>query len=1524
MNEILLSIVYTVAFLIQIIPAIYALIADRRAAANVAVALLFTVFAINSLANSALVGIFSLDKAMPWIVVLVSTTFMIGPAVYLAAVATLRPAWLRHRWLYYPVYLLLLFPALLVLADVIGISGMIGRGPFVFIPPSPETYIGGAPALGQVTAGRLGEILRTVQTVFPALALICPMIVVGIVDRRADPETSRLAWVLGAATLVAGASQVFLSASLPLSLTTIIANSAYILAFTYGAFSQPARSWSLDAVRRSLGNWPVFAKLILVLITVFIPSILVITSVSGSIVRRSMTAQIGTSFNALARLEARGIADALRTQVEELTALSRSPVLLSTLNQRNQQTSDLDEAALRAWLDGEELEWVLSDLTMAEQIPADFTSSLSILTDFQRRSRGYTFLQLTDRNGGLISATATPAHFDFSNAGWWRSAHAGGTGAVHVSVPLRDPATASRYVQIAMPIFANDGTTVVGVLMGHFSLDDLIASLAAAQVGIAGRTHLFSPNGVLITISPQPAPAPGLDAADQQIALDWGDLLASPTPWRILAYDRVSSIVSWTTVGDALPDSPVETIQWRITIYQPISEALAGITAAQEASFVTALLTAVVAMAFSWLFAGFITQPISSLTAVAERVLDGDLDVRAEVTGSDEVGVLASTFNTMTGRLRDLVANLESQVRARTADLESQTRKLQAASQVGQGVISILDPDELMRTSVDVIRERFGLYYVGMFLNDEEGEWAVLQAGTGQAGRQLLSRGHRIRVGEGMVGWSIRNGRARAASETAADIVRLTNPELPDTRSEAAIPLRARGQTIGALTIQSTRTDEFDPTTVGILQSLADQLGIAIDNANLLKQNQAALQESRQALETVRRTYQQVTREAWNETILQQRWDLVATPEGVSAMNGPAEAPSSADGTIPLDVPIKVRDITVGTIRLRKPAESGEWTAAEKGYLAAYVNQLGSALDSARLFREIQERSVQLQTSSEVGQAANAVLQLDVLLPMAVDLIGERFHLYYTGIFLVEKDEAGDEWAVLRAGSGEAGRVQIEAGHRLQVGGQSMIGQAVAAREPRIAMDVGREAVRFENPLLPDTRTEMALPLIAGGEAIGAITIQSDRQAAFSADEITVFQTMANQLGTAIQNARLFEQSRIATETAQEQRRIADSLLKAAGRFTRTPEREDILRIIVEEIDEQIRPDQINVFEWLPDRSVFGLFHRHTPGDPEDDYAVGDLVTPEERPDLWQVFSEIRSDYNPERREDGFVHERYAAPLLQANESIGVVETFHTARDAHIRPEDQAVINGVLQQAAVAFRSAAAFRDTQEALARTEALYRVGQASIGMGSLPELLESVVETIAETLPAERVSITAMHHETETVTHFVQSGRSAAGSPPSYRRLMRGLTGWVIREQKPALSPKGARDPRDSAVMESDELNDGPHSRLVVPLVVRGVVLGTITAVNGPAMPDFNDEDAELLQAMATQTAVAIQNSELLAETRKTADNERLLNEIGSQLIQSLDFETILKTAVEEIGQLPNISGVTLTVGESEFANGDETG
>jgi PAS domain S-box-containing protein len=183
-----------------------------------------------------------------------------------------------------------------------------------------------------------------------------------------------------------------------------------------------------------------------------------------------------------------------------------------------------------------------------------------------------------------------------------------------------------------------------------------------------------------------------------------------------------------------------------------------------------------------------------------------------------------------------------------------------------------------------------------------------------------------------------------------------------------------------------------------------------------------------------------------------------------------------------------------------------------------------------QLLATLQHRSTQLETVAEVSRIVSGILDSRELAQRIVDLVREQFDLYYVGLFLIDRggeqvSEFGSKWAQLAAGTGQAGRKMRKQGHRLEVGGSSMIGQCIATGDARVALDVGEEAVHFKNPLLPDTHSELALPLISRGQAIGALSIQSSQEAAFTEEDISIFQTMAGQMANAIENSRLFQQT---------------------------------------------------------------------------------------------------------------------------------------------------------------------------------------------------------------------------------------------------------------------------------------------------------------------------------------------------------------------------------------------------------------
>lgn len=186
--------------------------------------------------------------------------------------------------------------------------------------------------------------------------------------------------------------------------------------------------------------------------------------------------------------------------------------------------------------------------------------------------------------------------------------------------------------------------------------------------------------------------------------------------------------------------------------------------------------------------------------------------------------------------------------------------------------------------------------------------------------------------------------------------------------------------------------------------------------------------------------------------------------------------------------------------------------------LSQSINEMLAELEQ-RL--QLQRRVAQIRTASEISRTISAVLDQKELLQQVVNLIAERLDLYYVGVFLIDEK---NENAALQAGTGEAGQKMLAANHKLAIGSTSMIGRAIAARKSLIALDVGKEAVRFNNPLLQQTRSELAIPIISGEDTLGAMTVQSSQARAFDENDIVVLQGIADSLATALKNAALFQQ----------------------------------------------------------------------------------------------------------------------------------------------------------------------------------------------------------------------------------------------------------------------------------------------------------------------------------------------------------------------------------------------------------------
>jgi len=390
-----------------------------------------------------------------------------------------------------------------------------------------------------------------------------------------------------------------------------------------------------------------------------------------------------------------------------------------------------------------------------------------------------------------------------------------------------------------------------------------------------------------------------------------------------------------------------------------------------------------------------LVTPIVSLTRTSERIAGGELQAEAEVQTQDEVGTLALGFNLMTARLRELIATLEARVAERTRALERRATQLRAAAEVGRAAASLRDLNELLTQVTHLISERFGFYHVGIFLLDETGEYAVLRAANSEGGQRMLARQHRLPVGErGIVGFVTAEGRPRIALDVGEDAVFLANPDLPETRSELALPLIVGGRILGALDVQSREPNAFTEEDVATLQVLADQIAIAIENARLFE-------ESREALEATRRAYGEISRAAWRSIReLYPELGYLAVGQRVSRIGQrppeplALEAMQSGKATLTPDqdglyLPVVVRGEAIGVLRLFK--KEGVWTEEEMNMATQLAVQLGGALDSARLYFDLSRRAMRERTVSEIAARLTATTQVESILEATVQELGRIF-----------------------------------------------------------------------------------------------------------------------------------------------------------------------------------------------------------------------------------------------------------------------------------------------------------------------------------------------------------------------------------------------------------------------------------------------------------------------------------------------------------------------------------------------------
>jgi GAF domain-containing protein len=392
----------------------------------------------------------------------------------------------------------------------------------------------------------------------------------------------------------------------------------------------------------------------------------------------------------------------------------------------------------------------------------------------------------------------------------------------------------------------------------------------------------------------------------------------------------------------------------------------------------------------------FTLRPLVDLANYADEVGKGNLNFQFDDKRlQGELAILSSSLKGLAANVQTSIASLESRVAERTSELEHRSKLLKAVADVGKAITSFHDLSELLQQATYLIHENFGYYHAGIFLLDEHKEYAVLSAANSEGGHRMLGKNHQLKVGEtGIVGFVTQNAKARIALDVGNDAVYFDNPDLPQTRSEMALPIIIGGQVLGALDVQSTEPQAFSEEDISTLQILAEQIAIAIQNANLFN-------EAKKAIETARTNYSDTSREAWSKILHNQpRIGFLATPPTTVQVHSKNLDPALikavetgdlilGDDGLTISMPIQVRGQTVGAIRLKKSEISEAWTQDETNLAVALSDQLSGALESARLYKESRQHAARETLISDISARISAVSQTDSILRETVQELGQ-------------------------------------------------------------------------------------------------------------------------------------------------------------------------------------------------------------------------------------------------------------------------------------------------------------------------------------------------------------------------------------------------------------------------------------------------------------------------------------------------------------------------------------------------------
>lgn len=549
--------------------------------------------------------------------------------------------------------------------------------------------------------------------------------------------------------------------------------------------------------------------------------------------------------------------------------------------------------------------------------------------------------------------------------------------------------------------------------------------------------------------------------------------------------------------------------------------------------------------------------------------------------------------------------------------------------------------------------------------------------------------------------------------------------------------------------------------------------------------------------------------------------------------------------------------------------------------------------------QDLERRLVLIRTAAEITGTAITAQKVEDLLERTVNLIVERLNYYHASVFLL--DETSRQ-VLLAAASGEVGRLQKLRGYRLALDTNSITTWVARFNQPRIATDVSKDILYRMEEMLPNTQSEACFPLSIGDSVLGVLDIQCTEVAAFEPGEVEVLQVIAYHITAMIQNLRLLDQT-------QRNLRETSLLNLASQKIAGASKAMEIFNAISTPL--QNLPCLSAIFIAKEDSLQVHAIHDPQPrqgGKTAADYSG--LTTLPIRP------AEIANRLNrsephvtstadsgeglPDLLTGLFRHagcENMALLPMWTEDRLTALIAIGWRRPDEVASETLKVLSSLAEMAGTALEKVNALESIQRQVVVLQTLDSVSRA-VSMEINPDDLYRVIHRQLEQVIGEVNFLIALYDDESSSIQIPYAYEEGNLLQLPAIPLGQGLTSIVIRSKEPLLLVENTE--QRATELGAQVVGAPAKSWLGVPLMVGGEVIGAIVLQDLEREHRFNQDDVRLISNLASQVAVSVRNAHLLAQTRRNAERERVLSDITSRLWASTEMESILRTAVAELG------------------------